>query len=142
MNIKSIRGNITLINSFLIDNQFPDIICFTGTWLSELDSTVISDITGDQYSFLHSPRCFDNMGASIDGGVGSIGGGVGILFNTFYKFPNFKRINFDYSEGLSIDFHLYNSIQFSIFLIYRSPRNSIDDINIFLNEFIITFNIT
>ena len=52
---------------------------------------------------------------------GSIGGGVGILFKTFYKYSNFKRINLDYSEGLSIDFYLHNSIKFSLFLIYRSP---------------------
>ena len=106
------RANITLINSFIIDNQFPDIICVTETWLNELDSAIISDITGDQYYFLHSPRCFDNMG-------GSIGGGVGILFKTFYKYSNFKRINLDYSEGLSIDFYLHNPIKFSLFLIYR-----------------------
>ena len=56
MNIRSIRANITLINYFLIDNQFPDIICFTETWLNELDSAVISDITGDKYSFLRNPR--------------------------------------------------------------------------------------
>ena len=97
MIIRSIRTNITLSNSFLIDNQCPDIICFTETWLNEFDSAVISDITGDKYSFLHNPRCFGNMG-------GSIGGGVGILFKTFYKYSNFKRINLDYSKGLSIDF--------------------------------------
>ena len=49
MNIRSIRVNVTLINSFLIDNKCPNIICFTETWLHELDSAVISDITGDQY---------------------------------------------------------------------------------------------
>ena len=34
-------------------------------------------------------------------------GGVGILFKTFYKYSNFKRINLDYYEGLSIDFYLH-----------------------------------
>ena len=53
---------------------------------------------------------------------GSIGGGVGILFKSFYKYSNFKRINLDYSEDLSIDFYLQNSIKFSLFLIYR-PLN-------------------
>ena len=62
------------------------------------------------------------------------GGGIGILFKTFYKYSNFMRINLDYSEGLSIDFYLHNSIKFSLFLIYRPPRFSMDDINIFLNE--------
>ena len=65
--------------------------------------------------------------------MGGIGGGV--LFKTFYKYSNFKRINLDYREGLSIDFYLHNSIKFSLFLIYRPPRFSMDDINIFLNEF-------
>ena len=128
INIRLIRANITLINSFLIDNQFPDIIYFTETWLNEFDSAVISDITGYTFYFLHSHRCFDNMG-------GSIGGCVGILFETFYKYSNFKRINLDYCGGLSIDFYLQNSIKFSLFLIYRSPGFSLDDINIFLNEF-------
>ena len=36
---------------------------------------------------------------------------------------------------LSIDFYLQNSINFSLFLIYRPPRFSLDDINIFINEF-------
>ena len=93
MNIRLIRANIILINSFLIDNQFPDIICFTETWLNEFDSAVISDITGDKYYFLHRPRCFYNMGGSIGGGVG-----IGILFKTFYTNYNLKRINLDYSE--------------------------------------------
>ena len=101
------------------------LICFTETWLNEFESAVISHITGDQYSFLHSSRYLDNMGG--------IGGGV--LFKTFYKYSNFKRINLDYREGLSIDFYLHNSIKFSLFLIYRPPRFSMDDINIFLNEF-------
>ena len=73
-----------MINYFLIDNQFPDIICFTETWLNEVDYDVISDITGDNYSFLHSPRCYDNMGGSVGGGIG-----VGISFKTFYKYSNF-----------------------------------------------------
>ena len=78
--------------------------------LNEFDYEVLSDITGDKYYFLHNFKCFDNMG-------GSIGGGVGILFKTFYKYSNFKRINLDYSEGLSIDFYLHNSIKLSLFLI-------------------------
>ena len=40
MNTRSIRTNVTLFNSFLIDNTFSDIICFTETWLNELDSAV------------------------------------------------------------------------------------------------------
>ena len=60
---------------------------------------------------------------------------VGILFKTFYKYSNFKRINLDYIEGLSIDFYIQNSIKFSLFLIYRPPRFFLDYINIFLNEF-------
>ena len=52
------------------------MICFTESWLSEFDSAVISDITGDKYSFLHSHRCFDNMGGSVGC---CIGGGDGIL---------------------------------------------------------------
>ena len=72
------------------------------------------------------------MGGSIGCGIG---GGVGILFKTSYKYYNCKRINLDYSEGLSIDFYLHNSIKFSLFLIYRPPRFSIDDIHIFPNEF-------
>ena len=43
------------------------------------------------------------MGGSIGGGIGR---GVGILFKTFYKYSNYKRINLDYSEGLTfIDIH-------------------------------------
>ena len=45
---------------------------------------------------------------------GCNGGSVGILFKFFYKYSNFKRINLYYSEGLSIDFYLHNSIKFSL----------------------------
>ena len=44
-------------------------------------------------------------------------------------------MNLDYNEGLSIYFYLHNLIKFSLFLIHRKPRFSLNDINIFLNEF-------
>ena len=80
MNIRSKRANFTLINSFLIDNTFPDIICFTETWLSEFYSAIISDIPGDKYSFLHSPRYFDNIGDSVDCGIGCFIGCILFLY--------------------------------------------------------------
>ena len=45
-----------MFNSFLIDNKCPDIIFFTETWLSEFDSAVINDVTGNKYYVIHSPR--------------------------------------------------------------------------------------
>ena len=41
MNIISIRENFTLINSLLNDNKFPEIICFTETWLSKFNFTIV-----------------------------------------------------------------------------------------------------
>ena len=35
------------------------------------------------------------MGGSIGGGIS---GGVGIIYNTFYKYYNFKKINLNDSE--------------------------------------------
>ena len=75
------------------------------------------------------------MGGSIDG---ITDGEVGILFKTFYKYSNFKRIKLDYSEGLSIDFYLHNFIKLYLFVIYRPIYIFIYlliYINIFLNEF-------
>ena len=67
---------------------------------------------------------------------GGIGGGDVILFKTFYIYSNVKMINLDYSDySLSIDFYLQKSIKFSLFLIYRQPIFSVDDINIFFNVF-------
>ena len=71
--------------NFLIDNTFPDIIYFTEILLSEFDSEVISDITGDKYSVLRSPRLFDNMGYS---GVSGVVIPHYSAFKCFFKYYN------------------------------------------------------
>ena len=55
INIQSIRNKTIEIHELIIDEAY-DIFCITETWLNELDTSVINEMTPSTHTFLHLPR--------------------------------------------------------------------------------------
>ena len=118
INIQSVGNKTMEIRELITEIKF-DILSLAETWLSELDSAKITEMTPSTHSFLHIPR----QGR---------GGGVGLfLSNSFseIKIVNHPRaISFEHIE---VNFKFKGNC-FSFIVVYRPPASNA---NVFFDEF-------
>ena len=114
INIQSVRNKTNEIHELIIDKSF-DILCVTETWLNDLDTAVVSEMTPSTHTFVHLPR------------VGQMGGGVGLfLSNSFTHIRMVKRDTFTSFEFIEVNFkHQGSNLVFII--VYRPPNSNTSD---------------
>ena len=106
INIQSVRNKTQEIRELIVDECY-DIFCVTETWLNELDTAVIREMTPLTHSFFHLPR------------INRVGGGVGLfLQNSFTHIRCIKRPNFSSFEFMEVNFK-YQGRNILFIIVYR-----------------------
>ena len=120
VNIQSV-GNKTLEVRELLGEQELDLFAIVETWLNEIDSAKIAEMTPMTHTFLHVPR------------IGIQGGGVGMFISKMFSHVRMKKstqyMTFEHME-ISLK---CNGIPLLFLIIYRTPpRRNVPN---FLEEF-------
>ena len=114
INIQSVRNKTREICELIVDECY-DIFCVTETWLNEMDTAVIREMTPQTHSFFHLPR------------IDRVGGGVGLfLQNSFTHIRCIKRPIFSSFEIIEVNFK-YQVCNLLFIIVYRPPNLSAND---------------
>lgn len=123
LNTQSV-GNKTFEIREMINSEKYDLLAVTETWLDELDTAKISEMTPLTHTFLHIPR------------KAKRGGGVGIfLINTFKKMKVCKLVKFNSFEHMQVSCEI-GGRKCIFVIVYRPPNLSassfIEDFRLYL----------
>ena len=86
INVRSIRNKALLVRDY-IDERELDVVALTETWLGEDKTTAVSELCGEDFTFVHQPR-----------GGARRGGGVGVLFRKTLQLVSRANIDTHASE--------------------------------------------
>ena len=117
INIQSVCNKTNEIRDLIIEKNL-DILCVTETWLHELSTSIINEMTPSTHTFLHVPR-------------ETQGGGVGIfLHKSFTNVRTVKPLVATSFEYLMVNFkhsNAGNGGNFSFIVLYRPPNLSVPE---------------
>ncbi|XP_076056378.1 uncharacterized protein LOC143034331 [Oratosquilla oratoria] len=119
LNIQSARNKTSEIRDTINDRQL-DLYAVTETWLTDLDSAAMKEMTPVTHSFVHNPRSIGR------------GGGVGMFVsNSVKKVKKCKTPIYNSFELLQVECEIGGN-KLTIVSIYRPPAASV---SLFIDEF-------
>ena len=121
INVRSIRNKALLVRDY-IDKHKLDVVALTETWLGEDETTAVSELCGDDFTFVHQPR-----------GGARRGGGVGVLFRKTLQLVSRANIDTHASETCHVILrNIRIGCTMRVIVVYRPPtsdfRSFLDDV--------------
>ena len=112
INARSLRNKSLFVRDY-VDECSLDIVALTETWLTDEDTTSVSELCRDNFTLIHQPR-----------GGARRGGGIGVLFRKTLQLVSRVSVDTRASETLSVTLrHARTSCTTRVIVMYR-PSNS------------------
>ena len=115
INVRSIRNKALLVRDYM------DVVAWTETWLGEDEMTAVSELCGEDFTFVHQPR-----------GGARRGGGVGVLFRKTLQLVSRADIDTHASETCRVILRNIRGCTMRVIVVYRPPmsyfRSFLDDV--------------
>ena len=112
MNARSLRNKSLFVHNYVDDGSL-DIVALTKTWLTDEDTTYVSELCRDNFTLVHQPR----------GGARS-GWDIGVLFRKTPQLVSRVTVDTRASETLSVTLrNARTSCTTRVLVMYRPPNS-------------------
>ena len=112
INARSLRNKSLFVRNY-VDECLLNIVALTETWLTDEDTTSVSELCRDNFTLIHQPR----------GGARSVGG-IGVLFRKTLQLVSRVSVDIRASETLSVTLrNARTSCTTRVMVIYRPPNS-------------------
>ena len=112
INVRSLRNKSLFLRNY-VDECSLDIVALTETWLTDKDTTSVSELCRDNFTLIHQPR-----------GGARRGGGIGVLFRKTLQLVSRVSVDTRASETLSVTLrNARTSCTTRVIVIYRPPNS-------------------
>ena len=112
INARSLRNKSLFVRNY-VDECSLDIVALTETWLTDEDTTSVSELCRDNFTLVHQPR-----------GSARRGGDIGVLFRKTLQLISRVTIDTRASETLSVTLrNAHTSCTTRVVVMYRPPNS-------------------
>ncbi len=112
INARSLRNKSLFVRNY-VDECSLDTVALTETWLTDEDTTSVSELCRDNFTLIHQPR-----------GGARRGGGIGVLFRKTLQLVSRVSVDTRASETLSVTLrNARTSCTTRVIVIYRPPNS-------------------
>ena len=112
INARSLRNKSLFVRDY-VDECSLDIVALTETWLTDEDTTSVSELCRDNFTLIHQPR-----------GGARRGGGIGVLFRKTLQLVSRVSVDTRASETVSVTLrNARTSCTTRVIVMYRPPNS-------------------